>query len=290
MPVPQAVETQGSAGGYGQEYYAADPYQQDAGGQYAPAQYQQDYSQGQYGAVQGNTGQYGAPPAAYGQYQEPAQQQQQQQYYGGAVGGQVPTAASGGSYFDTLRKLQNQSLSAAPPAPDVSQHAYHATAQPTNPLMPMPLPVPVPAAAAPAGPSSSSSGAVDAAAVRPSPKTAGGTAGGTSGAVVLRSVLTSAARELDKLEERMARNDVRVNAIKDLVCCPISHETMTDPVVAADGHTYERKAIEDWFQKQDSTESFRQYKMTLSPMTNEPLIHRMLVPNRVLKSIIDALA
>ena len=27
-------------------------------------------------------------------------------------------------------------------------------------------------------------------------------------------------------------------------CCPISHELMKDPVVAGDGHTYERSCIE----------------------------------------------
>jgi hypothetical protein len=30
--------------------------------------------------------------------------------------------------------------------------------------------------------------------------------------------------------------------------CPISHELMSDPVVACDGHTYERKAIAEWIQ------------------------------------------
>ena len=28
------------------------------------------------------------------------------------------------------------------------------------------------------------------------------------------------------------------------LCCPISHELMKDPVVAGDGHTYERSCIE----------------------------------------------
>jgi len=28
--------------------------------------------------------------------------------------------------------------------------------------------------------------------------------------------------------------------------CPITHEVMVDPVVAQDGHTYERQAIEEW--------------------------------------------
>ena len=31
--------------------------------------------------------------------------------------------------------------------------------------------------------------------------------------------------------------------------CPITQEIMTEPVVAADGHTYEKKAIEAWLYK-----------------------------------------
>ena len=33
----------------------------------------------------------------------------------------------------------------------------------------------------------------------------------------------------------------------DALCCPISMEIMRDPVIAADGHTYERADIELWF-------------------------------------------
>ncbi|KAK9816505.1 hypothetical protein WJX72_001230 [[Myrmecia] bisecta] len=42
------------------------------------------------------------------------------------------------------------------------------------------------------------------------------------------------------------------------VTCPIEHEVYEDPVVAADGHTYERSAIAEWFSRHDT-----------SPMTNE---------------------
>jgi hypothetical protein len=44
-----------------------------------------------------------------------------------------------------------------------------------------------------------------------------------------------------------------------LFLCPIRMEIMKDPVVAADGHTYERGAIEDWFARGNSS----------SPMTRE---------------------
>ncbi len=56
--------------------------------------------------------------------------------------------------------------------------------------------------------------------------------------------------------------------------CPITHELMVTPVVAQDGFTYEKSAIEDWMK----------YKKT-SPKTNEP-IEAVLVPNFNLKALI----
>lgn len=50
---------------------------------------------------------------------------------------------------------------------------------------------------------------------------------------------------------------------------------MDDPNVAADGYTYERKAIEGWFKENDT-----------SPMTNLPLPHKNLLPNYTLLSAI----
>eukprot|EP00541_Cyclophora_tenuis_P009388 CAMPEP_0116546270 /NCGR_PEP_ID=MMETSP0397-20121206/3136_1 /TAXON_ID=216820 /ORGANISM="Cyclophora tenuis, Strain ECT3854" /LENGTH=213 /DNA_ID=CAMNT_0004070687 /DNA_START=1 /DNA_END=643 /DNA_ORIENTATION=- len=56
-------------------------------------------------------------------------------------------------------------------------------------------------------------------------------------------------------------------------CCPITGEPMLDPVVAADGHTYERSAIARWLQTSDK-----------SPMTGSLLPHKELVANYVLLS------
>ena len=36
----------------------------------------------------------------------------------------------------------------------------------------------------------------------------------------------------------------RTGEVPDALCCPISMEIMRDPVIAADGHTYERAEIE----------------------------------------------
>ena len=58
--------------------------------------------------------------------------------------------------------------------------------------------------------------------------------------------------------------------------CAISHSVMRDPVVCADGMTYERAYIESWLLAHDT-----------SPLTNQPLPHKLLVPNIALKQAID---
>lgn len=57
--------------------------------------------------------------------------------------------------------------------------------------------------------------------------------------------------------------------------CPISFELMDDPVVASDGHSYQRFAIEAWLEKNDT-----------SPKTNMAMDKR-LIPNYSFRSLID---
>jgi WD40 repeat protein len=59
--------------------------------------------------------------------------------------------------------------------------------------------------------------------------------------------------------------------------CPITQERMKDPVVAADGFTYERQAITNWFSQGRRT----------SPATNLPLPNTLLVPNKHLRTLIQ---
>ena len=59
--------------------------------------------------------------------------------------------------------------------------------------------------------------------------------------------------------------------------CPISREIMSDPVIATDGHTYERQMIAEWLR----------IKRT-SPLTNERMDSNVLLPNHTLKKVIDA--
>ena len=58
--------------------------------------------------------------------------------------------------------------------------------------------------------------------------------------------------------------------------CPISCQPMVDPVVAADGYTYERVEIETWLDTNAT-----------SPHTNLALPSKRLIPNRIIKQQID---
>ncbi|KAL0032981.1 hypothetical protein WJX77_009350 [Trebouxia sp. C0004] len=62
--------------------------------------------------------------------------------------------------------------------------------------------------------------------------------------------------------------------VQQLFCCPITKVSLVDPVVAADGHTYERSAAE-WLQTQ-----------VTSPVTGAMLPHTRLVPNVIIKGAI----
>eukprot|EP00041_Stephanoeca_diplocostata_P019135 m.407163 g.407163 ORF g.407163 m.407163 type:complete len:333 (+) comp21219_c0_seq10:1058-2056(+) len=58
-------------------------------------------------------------------------------------------------------------------------------------------------------------------------------------------------------------------------CCPITQELFEDPVIAMDGHTYERLHIVKWLESHET-----------SPFTGEVMESKHLVPNHRLKSIV----
>jgi hypothetical protein len=60
-----------------------------------------------------------------------------------------------------------------------------------------------------------------------------------------------------------------------LFLCPISHDIMTDPVIAKDGFTYERKNIKLWFESHDT-----------SPLTSVVLSDYNLTTNQTLRASI----
>ena len=57
--------------------------------------------------------------------------------------------------------------------------------------------------------------------------------------------------------------------------CPITDELMHDPVMCADGHSYERASIAQWLQDHDT-----------SPLTGAVLEHKHLIPNHALRKVI----
>lgn len=70
--------------------------------------------------------------------------------------------------------------------------------------------------------------------------------------------------------------DIR-STVEEHFVCPITRVRFEDPVVAEDGATYERAAIETWL-----------HSTGKSPLTGLPISSR-LVPNRIVKSFLESL-
>jgi len=91
----------------------------------------------------------------------------------------------------------------------------------------------------------------------------------------------AAVREAAEAARRERRTSLGLDELKtpDEFVCPITYEVMQDPVVASDGHTYERSAIEEVLALPEERRK--------SPLTREPL-QAALFPNRALKNRIAA--
>ena len=76
--------------------------------------------------------------------------------------------------------------------------------------------------------------------------------------------------------EQLRVESVLKQECPDSFVCPISLVVMQDPVTCSDGHSYERTVIEEWLRLSDK-----------SPMTNETLPSRTLIPNYALRSAIE---
>lgn len=77
-------------------------------------------------------------------------------------------------------------------------------------------------------------------------------------------------------EEEVVLNEEKIEKAVHGFKCPISLNIMEDPVIACDGHSYERVAIEKWF-KTNKT----------SPVTNIKLKNKSLIENHALRNAID---
>eukprot|EP01028_Stygiella_incarcerata_P000955 TRINITY_DN1152_c0_g1_i4.p1 TRINITY_DN1152_c0_g1~~TRINITY_DN1152_c0_g1_i4.p1 ORF type:complete len:167 (+),score=34.01 TRINITY_DN1152_c0_g1_i4:86-586(+) len=79
------------------------------------------------------------------------------------------------------------------------------------------------------------------------------------------------------IAEQAKRYSGAIEDISELVTCPILMTVMEDAVVAEDGYTYERSAIEHWVRLHRS-----------SPMTRQPM-RGVFFPNMLVKQLIDQL-
>ncbi|OMO52195.1 hypothetical protein COLO4_37371 [Corchorus olitorius] len=84
---------------------------------------------------------------------------------------------------------------------------------------------------------------------------------------------------LERMKEVANRARISISTLRSAppnhFICPILKDVMDDPCVAADGYSYDRKAIEKWLANNDN-----------SPMTNLALSNKVLLPNYTLLSAI----
>jgi len=64
-----------------------------------------------------------------------------------------------------------------------------------------------------------------------------------------------------------------IDKLREVFICPVTQEPFQIPVVAEDGHVYEKRAIDECLSKK-----------LVSPMTNEPM-GKTLIPIYALKSL-----
>ena len=72
--------------------------------------------------------------------------------------------------------------------------------------------------------------------------------------------------ELETLKDALQSQGIE-HTVDAIWLCPISHEIMAQPVLASDGHMYERASISEWFSR----------GQTSSPLTNQVRARHWLV-------------
>jgi hypothetical protein len=83
-------------------------------------------------------------------------------------------------------------------------------------------------------------------------------------------------RSTDHHATTVIPNDVMKSlGVHDVATCPITLDVMDDPVVAGDGFTYQKSAIEAWLAHSDK-----------SPVTGKSMDTRITFPNRALRSVL----
>ena len=84
-----------------------------------------------------------------------------------------------------------------------------------------------------------------------------------------------------RLDDAILRREVEeeIQEKPSSFICPITMSLMKSPVMASDGHSYERDAIQEHIRRQGANAK--------SPTTGERLAHHNLTPNHTLKKSID---
>ena len=95
---------------------------------------------------------------------------------------------------------------------------------------------------------------------------------------------SAVANENERLQEENARlraesakSTKLVEDLEDILCCPISLQLLSDPVVSRVGQTYEREHIEKWLKY-----------ISTCPLTRAPLKSKHLAPNHRLADVANA--
>lgn len=101
---------------------------------------------------------------------------------------------------------------------------------------------------------------------------AGGVVGGLIGTAIASTIIYYDYRQWEKTEEGKLLGGQIIPFLSDDpilrdYICSISHQIVTDPVRSPEGHIFERKEIEKWLEKSET-----------SPMTRSPLTKEMLQP------------
>ena len=96
----------------------------------------------------------------------------------------------------------------------------------------------------------------------------------------LKEIVSKNEENVRRVQQEIDWREARAGvASMDEYNCPLTLDLMEDPVVASDGYTYERTAIEKVIQVAKAEK-----RLPKSPKTNLPLEHTNLTPNRDLKS------
>ena len=100
-----------------------------------------------------------------------------------------------------------------------------------------------------------------------------------------KTTLQPSSKSLSSAQSRLVYGALTTDndEVPATLLCPITQLMMLDPVVTADGVTYDRSAIEEWFRERSAAGDGSTPR---SPMTGKRLEHTTLVPNLCVRSFV----